>query len=124
MNFIRPLTLCLVLLGTACDRSPSGAEQTPTPTPPGAAATELSLNVDASGYHPDKVSAPAGRPVRLTVTRTSDEGCGQQITFPSLAIRKDLPLHRPVSIDLTMPASGELAFTCGMNMLRGSIVAE
>jgi plastocyanin domain-containing protein len=70
------------------------------------------------------VSAPAGQPVRLTITRTSDEGCGQQIVFPSLNVRRDLPLNRAVVVDLAMPASGNIAFTCGMDMLRGSIVAQ
>jgi plastocyanin domain-containing protein len=36
----------------------------------------------------------------------------------------DLPLNQPVAIDLTMPASGEVAFACGMDMMHGSIVAD
>lgn len=93
--------------------------------PPGAPrAPALAVSVDASGYHPASLHAPAGQPTRIVFTRTSDEGCGQQVVFPSLGIRKDLPLNTAVDVDLTMPASGSVAFTCGMNMLRGSVVVQ
>ena len=62
--------------------------------------------------------------MRLVFTRTSDEGCGQQLVFPTLGIRRDLPLNRAVTVDLTMPATGSVAFTCGMDMLRGSVVVQ
>ena len=84
----------------------------------------VKVAVDGSGYHPSETKAPAGKPVRLEFTRTSDEGCGQQLVFPSLNIKKDLPLNQPVAVDVTMPASGKVAFTCGMDMYRGSIVAD
>lgn len=84
----------------------------------------VKVAVDGSGYHPSEAKAPAGKPVRLEFTRTSDEGCGQQLVFPSLNIKKDLPLNQPVAVDVTMPASGKVAFTCGMDMYRGSIVAD
>ena len=89
-----------------------------------ASATSLAITVDGSGYHPATASAPPGKPVRLVFTRTSDAGCGQKLVFPTLGIRKDLPLNEAVPVDVTMPASGQLAFTCGMNMYRGAIVAQ
>jgi len=85
--------------------------------------TELHVKVDAVGYHPEESRAPANQPVRLIMTRTTDDGCGQELVIPSLKIKRALPLNQPVSIDLTMPASGKLAFTCGMDMMKGSIVA-
>src|SRR5262245_6510942 len=91
--------------------------------PAGDRAT-LKVTVDGAGYHPSEVKAKGGSPVRVEFTRTSDEGCGQQLVFPTLDIKKDLPLNEPVAVDVTMPASGQLAFTCGMDMMRGSIVAE
>ena len=124
MRLIRLVTaLSLLTPATACERGTSTAQEA-APAGGDVAATSLALTVDATGYHPDSVSAPAGRPVRLSITRTSDDGCGQQIVFPSLNIRRDLPLNRAVAIDFSMPASGTVAFTCGMDMLRGSIVAQ
>lgn len=85
---------------------------------------EVPIAVDASGYHPAEASAPAGQKVRLVFTRTSDEGCGQQLVFPALGIRKDLPLGEAVAVDITMPPSGAVHFTCGMDMYRGSVVGH
>ena len=84
----------------------------------------IKVAVDATGYHPSEAKAKAGKPVRIEFTRTSDEGCGQKLVIPSEKIEKDLPLNQPVPVDVTMPASGKLAFTCGMDMYRGAIVAE
>jgi plastocyanin domain-containing protein len=40
-----------------------------------------------------------------------------------LNLRRELPLQQPVEITVT-PASGTLAFTCGMDMYRGAVVAQ
>ena len=92
--------------------------------PPDDGRPSFAVSVDGSGYHPAEVTAPAGTPIRLVFTRTSDEGCGQQVVFPDLDIRRDLPLDAPVAIDVTTPASGAIAFTCGMSMYQGSVVVR
>jgi plastocyanin domain-containing protein len=84
----------------------------------------IAINVTADGYQPASVTAPAGKPAHMVFTRISDQGCGQQLVFPALGIKKDLPLNQPVEVDVTMPASGSVSFTCGMDMYRGSIVAQ
>lgn len=89
-----------------------------------APARTLAVTVDGQGFHPGNLAAPAGEHVRLTFKRTSDEGCGQQIVFPATNVRRDLPLNEPVDVDVTMPASGSLAFQCGMGMLKGAIVVQ
>jgi plastocyanin domain-containing protein len=99
-------------------------EVAPAPETSGDGRTELHVKVDAVGYHPEESRAPANQPVRLILTRTTDEGCGQQVMIPSLKIKRDLPLNKPVSIDFTMPASGKLTFTCGMDMMRGALVVN
>ncbi|TAK24439.1 MAG: cupredoxin domain-containing protein [Myxococcaceae bacterium] len=83
----------------------------------------VAIAVGEQGYSPASVTVPAAQPVTLVFTRTSDQGCGTQVVFPSLNIRRDLPLNQPVEVTLT-PAVGTIAFTCGMNMLRGSVVAQ
>jgi len=110
------LVLLAVLAATACKNAPS--------VPASDGRPELEVKVDATGYHPDKLHAKGGKPVRMVVTRTTDDGCGQQLVVPSLHLKYELPLNQPVAIDLTMPEKGELAFACGMDMLKGSIVAD
>ena len=116
--------LSFLVLAPACGRNAPAKDAQAAPGGDSVAATPLSLTVDGSGYQPSALSAPAGKPVRLTVTRTSEEGCGQQIVFPSLELRRDLPLNRAVVVEFTMPETGSVAFTCGMDMMRGSIVAQ
>lgn len=115
----------LILVTSACDKPATAVADAPAPpSAPQPSAAAIAISVDASGYHPSSVHAPAGKPVRLMFTRTSDDGCGHQLVFPTLGIQKDLPLKQPVTVDLTMPATGSVAFTCGMNMLRGSVVVQ
>jgi len=96
----------------------------PEPPPPAAGTTEVRILVDAEGYHPAEAHAPAGKRVRLVLTRTTEAGCGEEIVIPSANLRRSLPIDEPVVIDLTMPLSGKLAFTCGMDMMRGAVTAE
>ncbi len=125
MTYIRLVpALLLLVLTTGCERRATATDPEAAPAEGNVARTSRSVTIDGTGYHPNSVSAPAGQPVRLTLTRTSDEGCGQQVVFPTLNIRRDLPLNRAVVVDFSMPASGSVAFTCGMDMFRGSIVAQ
>jgi len=116
------------------ERERLGVRTKEAPTPPGAAsrstaprpATDVQtarITVGDSAFEPSRLQLRAGVPARITFVRTSDRTCGTEVLFPSLKIRRALPLNEPVVIDVT-PPSGELSFTCGMNMLRGTIVAR
>lgn len=89
-----------------------------------APARTIHITVDEQGYHPPTVKAPAGERVRLEFERTADDGCGQQLFFPGEKLRRDLPLHRAVNVDITMPAKGSVAFTCSMGMYKGEVTVE
>src|SRR5262249_9186389 len=78
--------------------------------------------VTERGYEPAKLTLRAGEPARMTFVRTTDKTCGTEVVFPSMNIRRSLPLHEPVVIELTPRTSGEIGFVCGMNMLRGTVV--
>jgi plastocyanin domain-containing protein len=111
------LALMISVVTLACGSAP------PAP-PPDDGRPTFQVEVGASGYTPAEVVAPAGTDVRLVFTRTSDEGCGGILVFPDLDIRRDLPLNQPVWVDVTTPASGRLAFTCGMAMYEGAVVVR
>jgi hypothetical protein len=80
--------------------------------------------VSDQGYEPAKVILRAGTPARITFVRTTDKTCGTEVVFPSLNIKRALPLNKPVVIEFTPPKSGDLAFACGMNMLHGTVVVQ
>jgi len=80
--------------------------------------------VSEQGYEPAKVTLRAGVPARVTFVRTTDKTCGTEVVFPSLNIKRALPLNQPVVIEFTPDKSGDIAFACGMNMLKGAIVVD
>jgi cobalt-zinc-cadmium efflux system membrane fusion protein len=82
------------------------------------------IAVTEKGYEPDKVTLRAGVPARLTVVRTTDKTCGTEIVFPALNIKRALPLNEPVVIEFTPAKTGDIAFACGMNMLKGVVVVR
>ena len=44
--------------------------------------------------------------------------------FPDFGIRRFLPAHQKTAVELTPTAPGTFEFTCGMSMLRGTLVVE
>jgi len=88
------------------------------------AANVVEVTVDGSGFHPDRITARAGQPVTLAITRTTNETCGTEIVIPSQGIDTKLPLNERVEVTLTPAAAGEVAFACAMDMHKGTIVVE
>jgi RND family efflux transporter MFP subunit len=80
--------------------------------------------VNEQGYDPPKLQLRAGTPARLTFVRTTDKTCGTEVVFPSLNIKRALPLNQPIDIEFTPETAGEIAFACGMNMLKGTVVVQ
>ncbi len=94
---------------------------------PGTAAEAVQARkvvVNEKGYEPAKVTLRTGAPARITFLRTTDKTCGTEVVFPSLNIKRALPLNEPVAIEFTPQKTGDIAFGCGMNMLKGFIVVE
>ena len=88
------------------------------------AAQTAKVVVSEQGYEPAKVTLRAGIPARITFVRTTDKTCGTEVVFPSLNIKRALPLNEPVVIEFTPAKSGDIAFACGMNMLHGTVVVQ
>lgn len=82
------------------------------------------ITVSKKGFSPSSISAEQGSPLTLIFKRTSKEGCGNKVVFPSLNITKDLPVGKSVTIKITPSETGNINFTCGMGMYKGTIVAE
>jgi plastocyanin domain-containing protein len=76
------------------------------------------------GYSPSRVRIRAGSPARLVFDRREDSSCSEELVIPDLGIRRFLPAHQRTGIDLAAPRPGTYEFTCGMGMLRGTLVVE
>jgi RND family efflux transporter MFP subunit len=112
-----------------------GLRGSPTQESPGPQTTDHSshvvqdpqavrIAVTEKGFEPAKVRLHAGTPARLTFLRTTDNTCATEVVFPSLNIKRALPLNEPVPIEFTPSKAGDVAFVCGMNMLKGVVVVE
>ena len=74
------------------------------------------------GYDPARIEVRAGRPVRLVFRRDEVEGCSDTVLIPEWGISQRLPAWEETLVEFTPRTPGEFEFTCGMHMLRGSIV--
>jgi plastocyanin domain-containing protein len=75
------------------------------------------------GYAPAVIRVRAGAPVRLDFHRDETNPCTEEVLIPDFRIRTYLPAHRTTPVSFT-PAAGTYEFTCGMGMVRGTIIAE
>ncbi len=94
--------------------NPAPAESSESP-----AAQRISIGFGPAGYDPATVRASAGRPIELTVDQGS--GCAAGFLLPELDIFADNTAG-PATVQLEPLEPGTYTFTCGMQMLRGSLI--
>jgi plastocyanin domain-containing protein len=104
--------------------TPLGAAAASAQSASGPSPRRVDIRVDERGYHPARVPVRPGETVTLVFTRTSSRGCGGSVVIPSRAVRRELPVGRPVEITLTIRDREEVTFTCGMGMYRGALLVE
>jgi Cu+-exporting ATPase len=111
-----------VLPGTAAALD-AAAEAAPTVAAApgvGGAGQEAVVVVDG-GYHPARVLAAAGAPLRVVFDRREDNPCSGQVVFPGAGVQADLAAYGRTAVDLPPLAPGAHEFTCGMGMLHGTV---
>jgi plastocyanin domain-containing protein len=88
-----------------------------------AGAQEVQVSVRSS-YVPDRVEVRSGRPVRIKFRRSEPNPCTDQVVFPDFGVVRDLPLGQDTVVEVIPPAPGEYVFHCGMNMVKGKLIAK
>jgi RND family efflux transporter MFP subunit len=111
-------------LGLRSSQSPASATPIAAMQADSASVQSAKVLVTEKGFEPGRVSLRAGSAARLTFVRTTDKTCGTEVMFPSLNLKRALPLNEPVAIEFTPAKTGEIAFACGTNMLKGVIVVQ
>jgi plastocyanin domain-containing protein len=84
----------------------------------------VSIDVTAKGFVPAKIEVKAGHPVKLVVTRKTDQTCAKDIVIKDFNISKPLPLNHAVAVTFTPTKSGQIRYACAMNMAAGVIVVD
>jgi plastocyanin domain-containing protein len=124
---VATLAILAFVFGCKRDDERGGAKASPT-TP--AVATRAAdgvrhvpVEAGKNGYVPDRIVGKPSEKLVLEVTRTVDGDCLRQVVMPDKK-SFELPLNQKLDIPVTVPASGEVTFACGMDMFRGVIVAQ
>ncbi|UOQ50731.1 cupredoxin domain-containing protein [Hymenobacter cellulosivorans] len=76
------------------------------------------------GYSPDVIEVEWGQPVQLSFYRAEDNSCSEELLIPDFSIRRELPAFQTTLVELLPQQAGRFEFTCGMGMLRGSLVVK
>ena len=84
----------------------------------------VQLAVTKEGFVPSRVTVKAGQPVKLVVTRKTEQTCATEIVMKDFGVKQDLPLEKPVTVSITPKKPGEYRYACGMDMIAGVLEAK
>ena len=76
------------------------------------------------GYSPNVIEVEQGKPVQLNFYRDEEGTCSEELLLPDFNIRRDLAPFKTTAIEFLPKQAGTFEFTCGMHMLRGSLVVK
>ncbi len=99
------------------------ARQTASAVSTSGGVQEVAITVKG-GYSPDVIEVKRGQPVQLSFYRDEENSCSEELLMPDFSIRRDLPAFKTTLVKLLPQAAGTFPFTCGMGMLRGSLVVK
>jgi plastocyanin domain-containing protein len=85
---------------------------------------ELAVTVAQGVYSPNVLRAKAGVPLRLRVEVRERHSCATKLLVPDLKLDVDLPPQGRVDLLIPPAPAGSYLFTCGLKMVKGSIVFE
>ena len=84
---------------------------------------EVAITVKG-GYSPDSIEVERGRLVQLSFYRDEENSCSEGLLMPDFNVRRDLPAFKTTLVELLPQQAGSYVFTCGMGMLRGTLVVK
>jgi len=113
----------VALAGTP-DKKPAAAQKPAQDTAKQAAPAPrvIPMSVTERGFEPNPINVKKGEPLKLVITRKTDETCATSINFDDPKIHQDLPLNQPVEVTFTPQKSGELKYGCAMGKMVGGVI--
>ena len=86
------------------------------------AAGKTAIVVENGVYSPARIQLTADQSSVLHFLRKDKSPCAEMVVFPDLDISAELAVDKTVDVKLPPLAKGEYAFTCQMQMYRGTLV--
>ena len=113
----------MVVVGCQAEKPVSAAPQQKLAATADGVRT-VAIKVSGGEYQPASFNVKKGESVRLQFTRDEKATCGDVLVIPALKINEPIPVNKVVSVDITPDKTGDIEFTCGMNMMKGKIVVQ
>jgi thiol-disulfide isomerase/thioredoxin len=107
--------------------APVAGVPAPVAAPAAPRPPRIAITVTDAGYSPARVVIPRARRVVLVFTRKSEQTCAVDVHFKlpdGTRIDQRLPLGKAVEIPIQVDRAGEIAYACGMDMIRGTLVVQ
>lgn len=82
----------------------------------------IALTVTSEGFEPATIKLRSNEPVKLVVTRKTDETCATDLVIDGTDIKVALPLNEPVEVAWTPKKAGTVKFGCAMGMMVSGVL--
>ncbi len=106
----------------------STQEQTAPASIPGttsAPSASRTIHIHVKGaYQPNAIRVRQGETVALDFFREEESACTKEVVFEDFNIRKQLAAFQTTRVELTPQKKGTFTFTCGMDMVHGTLIVE
>ncbi|WP_406306594.1 heavy metal translocating P-type ATPase [Streptomyces sp. NBC_00885] len=76
------------------------------------------------GYSPDVIKVRQGIPLELVFDRQESGECTNRVVFPDLRVSAGLPAYARTTVRVHPAEAGSFGFSCGMNMIQGTLLVE
>jgi len=83
----------------------------------------VEMHVTSRGFEPSTLTVKAGTPVRWVIQGDQVSGCTSRVIVPSFDISQNIRYGENV-VSFMPVQKGEIAFSCGMGMVRGKFIVE
>ena len=84
----------------------------------------IDILVNDGVYQPAHIEAVVGQPLTLRFLRKDPSLCAEKVIFADFDISADLPVDEYKELLIMPDKKGEFAFTCQMQMYRGTLLVN
>lgn len=85
----------------------------------------ITVKVEDMGYTPNRIAFKAGVPAKIIFDQHGTTECAWDVMSKDLGIKlTPLPEGEQTAVEFTPQEAGTYTFTCGMDMLKGTVVVE